>query len=605
MQTQMQAQPIISLFTDKTGGLSLTHGIKQLVREAVSQAYPDDAEALQSDIEITQATQRQFGHFQCNSAMKWVKKLKTPPRDIATELKTQLEVLQASFAPNVFAKLEIAGPGFINLTLSTEVINLLINHLQKNPLVAKLNAPKKVILDFSSPNIAKDMHVGHLRSTILGDCLARIFEAMGYDTLRLNHLGDWGTQFGMIIAYLREQYPDFGHDERVNLDISDLVSCYRQAKLKFDEDETFKTNAQHAVVELQRGDPTAKLIWEKICHISKKAYQEIYQLLDVKLEDRGESYYNPRLADTVKMLEAKGLVSISDGAKCIYVPGYTNRDGDPLPLIIQKSDGGYNYATTDLAALQQRVHEEHGDWLIYITDAGQQTHFNMVFEAGAKANIYDPAKVRIDHVPFGLVLREDGKKFKTRSGDTEKLIDLLHTAIEKAKSILIARDATLSEDELNHRAQHLGINAIKYADLSNHRTSDYRFSYERMLQFEGNTSAFLNYAYARIRSIERKIDVDLETLQQASMALEDPEELELALLLLQFHETLRVTIQELLPHRLTDYLYKLAEKFHVFFHHCRVEGSPQQESRVLLCDTTAKVLACGFSLLGLTPLEKM
>jgi arginyl-tRNA synthetase len=356
---------------------------------------------------------------------------------------------------------------------------------------------------------------------------------------------------------------------------------------------------------LQQGDPLSLSVWTKICAISREAYQDIYQLLGVALIDRGESFYNAFLPAVVEDFRLAGLLQDSGGAQCLFLPGFFNREGEPLPLMIQKSDGGYNYATTDLAALKHRVQVEHAAWIIYVTDAGQAQHFDMVFQA-AKAVGYLPDTVRVSHVPFGLVLRPDGKKFKTREGDTEKLLDLLMVAIDKAKAALQLRDPTLTGAALDKAARALGINAVKYSDLSCHRVSNYIFNYDKMLQFEGNTAAFLSYAVVRIRSIYRKVGADWSDLAKTdAIVLDAPAEFSLALLLCQFEDVIDQAVRELMPHVLTDYLFRLAEKFHRFFHDCRVEGSAQQNSRLLLCGLVERVLCLGFELLGLQPLEKM
>lgn len=558
------------------------------------------------NVEITPATNSKFGHYQCNSAMKLAKILGKPPRVIAEEMRNHL-IAQDDPAAPMFAHIEVAGPGFINFTIAGAYLNTLINAQLTDSMLGceKLNTNKKAIIDFSSPNIAKEMHVGHLRSTIIGDCIARTLEFLGYSVLRLNHVGDWGTQFGMLIAYLTDKQVTI--DQIRTMDIAQLLSIYRAAKVVFDEDADFKQRAQQAVVGLQQGNVNSLQIWEAICISSRTAFSEIYKILDINIQERGESFYNPYLPLVIADLEQRDLITVSHGAKCIYVDGFTNREGEPLPLIVQKSDGGYNYATTDMAALKHRVEIEHGDWLIYVTDAGQSQHFNMVFAACRLADYYNPEKVRVDHVPFGLVLRADGKKFQTRAGDTERLIDLLHSAVNKAQEILTARNyADITPEEVQHMAQILGINAVKYADLACHRTGDYVFSLDRMLQFEGNTAAFVCYAYVRVQSIKRKVGVNIDSmLHNVSIALTTPEEIDLALQTIQFAETIENFKAELLPHRITEYLYTLAEKFHAFFHNCRVEGTPEQNSRLLLCEAVARVLAQGLNLLGLKPLEKM
>jgi arginyl-tRNA synthetase len=588
--------------------MTLSNLLKQRCQQAIAKAFPTKIGEIDPTLlEITEATQEKFGHYQFNGAMKLSKILAENPRQIAEKIVNALNTLPD--ASDLFLKLEIAGPGFINISLNSNFISrTLQQQIRDRHLgVASPKKPLKVIIDFSSPNIAKEMHVGHLRSTIIGDCLARILAFIGHDVLRLNHVGDWGTQFGMLIAYLKTALPSITDPIPPNVDLGSLAAWYQASKKQFDEDPEFKKRAQLEVVALQGGEANAKRAWEHICAISRIAYQQIYDILDIHLVERGESFYNPLLAPVIQQLEHQGLLTSSEGAKCIYLDGFTNREGEPLPLILQKTDGGYNYATTDMAALKQRVTEEHGDWLIYITDAGQALHFQMVFAAGKKAGIYDPEKIRIDHVPFGLVLKPDGKKFQTRAGKTERLIDLLQTAIDHAKQKLKEHNPEISESELEASAKVLGINAIKYADLSCHRLSDYIFSYDKMLKFEGNTAAFLLYAYVRIQGIQRKTNINIETLlaEKTPIVLEDPAEISLGLLVCQFNNILENCARELLPNRLTDYLYRLAEKFHAFFHQCRVEGSIHQNSRLLLCFATAQVLHQGLLLLGLKPLERM
>lgn len=588
--------------------MTLSNLLKQQCQQAVAEAFPAKvAELNLASLEITEATQPQFGHYQFNNAMKFSKTLGENPRQIAEKIVKALKNLPDTAA--IFSAIEIAGPGFINFSFNSNFISKTLQAQCKDPRLGVSPPPKplKVILDFSSPNIAKEMHVGHLRSTIIGDCLAKILTFMGHQVLCLNHVGDWGTQFGMLIAYVKKILPAITDPAPPHVDLGSLATWYQASKKQFDEDPAFKKEAQQAVVALQSGEETSKRAWEHICAISRAAYQHIYDLLDVHLIERGESFYNSMLAPVIQQLEQQNLLTLSDGAKCIYLDGFINREGEPLPLILQKSDGGYNYATTDMAALQHRIQKEYGDWLIYVTDAGQALHFQMVFAASEKARIYDSQKVRIDHVPFGLVLKTDGKKFQTRSGKTERLIDLLQTAIEHAKQKLKEHNPDISATDLEVAAKVLGINAVKYADLSCHRLSDYVFSYDKMLQFEGNTAAFLLYAYVRIQGIQRKVNVDIATLftNNTPIVLEEPAEIALALLVCQFNETLENCARELLPNRLTDYLYRLAEKFHGFFHQCRVEGSPNQNSRLLLCFATAQVLRQGLLLLGLKPLERM
>jgi arginyl-tRNA synthetase len=579
--------------------------LQQKAETAIRAAFVEIDPSL-LEAEVTSSAQAQFGHYQCNNALKIGKALRIAPREAAQRIVANFDRLSAD-GQEVISHLEIAGPGFINITLNPLFLASQIDAMVHDsrlgvPLPAK---PLKVIVEFSSPNIAKELHVGHLRSTIIGDAIARLFEFLGHNVLRLNHIGDWGTQFGMLIAYMHEHVPEVLKGTK-KTDLMELMSWYRAAKLRFDEDPEFKKRSQLQVVKLQSGDPDSLAAWKTICDISRKAFQEIYDLLDVKLVERGESFYNPYLAEVVAELDKKGLVTISDGAKCVFLEGFVTRDGQPLPMIIQKSDGGYNYDTTDMAAIRHRIFVEKADRIIYLTDAGQSLHFAMVFKAAEKAGYLDPSQVRVDHVPFGVVLGSDGKKFKTRSGDVEKLIDLLLEAVTQAKVIMRERLPDLSESELDRVSQILGIDAIKYADLSSHRIKDYVFSYERMLKFEGNTAAFLLYAYVRIQGIKRKVGKEIkDVLNRAKVVLEHPTEIALAVHLRQFGEVLDVVARDLLPHRLCDYLYELAEKFHAFFRDCRVEGSPQEESRLVLCEATSRILEKGLHLLGLKTLDRM
>lgn len=557
--------------------MNLIAEIDQKVGEALSAEFPN----LPHEAEVTPATVDKFGHYQCNSAMKMAKAAQKNPREIAQALASRLE-------NPMFSKIEVAGPGFINLTLDSSYMSEQLNLMVHDP---RLGIPlprhkKRIIVEFSSPNIAKEMHVGHLRSTIIGDSIARLFEFLGHDVVRLNHVGDWGTAFGMLIAYIREEVGE------VEADLSKLMEWYRAAKQKFDADEEFKGRARSAVIALQGGDPSALKEWERICEISRRAFQEIYDLLDVHLEERGESFYNPELPKIVADLEKKGLITVSEGAKCVFHEGFR------IPLMVQKSDGGYNYDTTDMAAILHRVREEKADRIIVVTDAGQTLHFDLIKKTAIEAGYYDPRKVQFDHVTFGVVLGEDGKKFKTRSGDLIRLRDLLDEAVQRASDILKERG---QEDmELAHI---LGIDAVKYADLCCNRVSDYLFSFERMLRFEGNTAAFILYSFVRINGIKKKVGAF--DLSQAKISLNEPSEIDLGLTLLRFHETLAAFERDLFPHHLTEYLYELAQKFNSFFRDCRVEGAPEQNERLLLCECVARVMERGLHLLGLKTVERM
>ncbi len=574
-------------------------------REATMKAFPLLADQQDLLIEITQSTQDKFGHYQFNSAMKLSKILQKNPREVAQAIMKELESQISEKIP-VINRVEIAGPGFINIFIHPTYLSAGILHILNDPMLGVSKPPKqRIIVDFSSPNTAKEMHVGHLRSTIIGDCLARVLEFLGHDVLRLNHIGDWGTAFGMLIAYLKQKAPQVLRGKE-STDLTHLVHWYKEAKQQFDSDPNFKKTSQLEVVALQHGDPLSKKAWEIICSISEKGYQEIYDLLDVKIKTRGESFYNPLLPGIVKELEEKGLVQISEGAKCIFLEEFRNREGEAMPLMIQKSDGGYNYDTTDMAAIKQRIQDEKVDRIIIVTDAGQSLHFQMIFKVAEKAGFLKEKRVELNHVPFGLVLGTDGKKFRTRSGETERLIDLLTTGIDQAKKILLEREPELDPQECQKVARVLGIGAIKYADLACHRHSDYTFSYERMLKFEGNTAAYLMYSYVRVAGIKRKVQVDIESKKNSTdVNLEHPAEIALGMHLHQFGETIHLVARDLLPNRLTDYLYALAEKFNAFFRDCRVEGTPQQNSRLLLCEATARIMQKGLNLLGVQTVEKM
>ncbi|WP_309742570.1 arginine--tRNA ligase [Chamaesiphon sp. OTE_20_metabat_361] len=547
-----------------------------------------------------------FGDYQANMAMGLSKKLGQPPRNIAQSIVDNLEVSEICEAP------QIAGPGFINFTVKPSYLATQLQAIQADsrlgvPVAA---TPQRVIVDFSSPNIAKEMHVGHLRSTILGDCIARVLEFRGHDVLRLNHVGDWGTQFGMLILYLREAYPQ-ALTTADALDLGDLVVLYKKAKQRFDEDPEFQAAARQEVVKLQARDPDTIKAWKLLCDQSRREFQVIYDRLNVQLTERGESFYNPYLAAVVDDLRTTGLLVESDGAQCVFLEGYTNRDGDPLPLIVQKTDGGYNYATTDLAAIRYRIQTDKADRIIYITDAGQGDHFAQVFQVAKLAN-WIPENVEIIHVPFGLVLGEDGKKIKTRSGEAIKLKDLLDEAIERfsndLKSRLVAEERQETEEFIANSSQVIGLSSVKYADLSQNRTSNYAFSFDKMLALQGNTAPYMMYAYVRVQGISRKGGIDFDRLgANAQIILNEELELTLAKHLLQLGSIVNEVERDLLPNRLCQYLFELSQKFNQFFENCPVLSSeePVRTSRLILCNLTAKTLKLGLDLLGIPVLERM
>ncbi|NER05608.1 MAG: arginine--tRNA ligase [Okeania sp. SIO3C4] len=578
--------------------------LKSKFDKAIISAFGQDL--TNTDPMVVPASNPKFGDYQCNVAMSLAKKLKNKPRAIATQIIEKLDINDICKPP------EIAGPGFINITLKPEYIEV---HLQQIIKDERLNIsptknPQRVVIDFSSPNIAKEMHVGHLRSTIIGDSLARVLEFQGHDVLRLNHVGDWGTQFGMLITYLREAFPEALKTADV-LDIGDLVAFYRQAKKRFDEDEIFKEKSREEVVNLQAGAEDSRYAWQLLCNQSRREFQVIYDLLDIELNERGESFYNSMLPGVVEELNKLSLLEENDGAQCVFLEGFTNKEGERLPLIVQKSDGGYNYATTDLAALCHRIEKEGAKRLIYVTDAGQANHFAQVWQVAKRAG-WIPENVEVVHVSFGLVLGEDGKKLKTRSGETVRLKELLDEAINRARNDLEKRlkeESRSESDEFIQKASEVvGLSAVKYADLSQNRNSNYVFSFDKMLALNGNTAPYLLYAYVRVKGIARKGEIEFEKLREdGKIILKDEQELVLGKHLLLLNEVLNMVSIELLPNRLCEYLYELSGKFNQFFENCPVLSSeePLRTSRLLLCDLTARTLKLGLSLLGISVLERM
>lgn len=578
--------------------------LKHKLSQALTAAF--GVEYSNTDPILVNASNPKFGDYQANVALSLSKKLGKQPRIIASEIVDKLDVSEICETP------EIAGPGFINLKIKTSYLGNQLNTIQQDARlgIPKTPTPKKQIVDFSSPNIAKEMHVGHLRSTIIGDSIARILEFRGHDVLRLNHVGDWGTQFGMLITYLKEVYPQALTTANA-LEIGDLVTFYRQAKQRFDEDTNFQEIARQEVVKLQAGAVDTIHAWKLLCEQSRKEFQIIYDILDIKLIERGESFYNAYLSKVVEDLEKTGLLEENQGAKCVFLDGFKNREGEPLPLIVQKSDGGYNYATTDLAALRYRILQDNGNRIIYVTDEGQSNHFSQFFQVAKKAQ-WIPENVELVHVPFGLVLGEDGKKFKTRSGDTVRLRDLLDEAIARARQDIEKRlqdDGRIeSEEFITNVAEIVGISAVKYADLSQNRTSSYIFSYDKMLALKGNTAPYMLYAYVRTQGISREGNINFTNLgTNAKILLTEDTELTLAKHLLQLDEVLTEVEQDLLPNRLCDYLYQLSDKFNKFYENCPVLKSeePARTSRLMLCDLTARTLKLGLNLLGIRVLERM
>jgi len=545
---------------------SVLSDLKIRFSKAIASAFGE--EYANHDPAVAPSKDAKFGDYQCNAALGLTKKLKQKPQDVAAKI---IENLLADETVNeIFEPPTIAGAGFINLKLKLSYLESQLAKMQKSDrlAIAKVEKPDRVIVDFSSPNIAKEMHVGHLRSTIIGDSIARILEFQGHEVLRLNHVGDWGTQFGMLITYLREVYPD-ALTKADAIAIGDLVELYRAAKKRFDEDAEFKEISRAAVVELQAGGAEAKLAWQLLCEQSRREFQKIYDTLNIQLEERGESFYNSYLSDVVADLRETGLLQEDQGALCVFLEGFSNKDGQPLPLIIQKTDGGYNYATTDLAALRYRIREDKATRIIYVTDIGQWGHFTQVFQVAQRAN-WIPETVQTTHVPFGLVMGDDGKKFKTRSGDTIALKSLLEESVTRARADIETRNPEASDEFKQDVAEAVGLGAVKYADLSQNRTSNYIFSFDKI-------------------------------------KLTQEPEIVLAKYLLQFAEAIDAVSEELFPNRLCQYLFELSQKFNQFFEQCPVLQAEESEriSRLSLCDITAKTLKLGLNLLGIRVLERM
>ncbi|MFN4279127.1 arginine--tRNA ligase [Thermosynechococcus sp.] len=552
------------------------------------------------------ASQAKFGDYQSNVCLTLAKQVGKAPRELAQEVVSHLNVA------DICQPVEIAGPGFLNFRLKPDFLaRSLQAALGSDRLgIPKTQKPQRVVVDFSSPNIAKEMHVGHLRSTIIGDCIARILEFRGHEVLRLNHVGDWGTQFGMLIAYLDEVYPDALTTANA-LDLGDLVTFYKKAKQRFDTDPDFQQKARQQVVALQQGEEHSRRAWHLLCEQSRREFQKIYDLLDVQLTERGESFYNPFLPAVIEDLAAAGLLVEDQGAKVVFLEGFTNKEGQPQPLIVQKSDGGYNYATTDLAALRYRIEKDRADWIIYVTDVGQSSHFAQVFQVARRAG-WVPEHVTLTHVPFGLVLGEDGKRLRTRAGETIRLMDLLMEAIARSRADLEQRLATEGRTEspefIDTVARAIGIGAVKYADLSQNRNSNYIFSYDKMLSLQGNTAPYLLYAYVRVQGLTRRGDIDWRMLSsETALLLEDETEQNLAKHLVQLEETLDLVGAELLTNRLCQYLFELSQLFNQFYDRCPIlsAAEPTKQSRLTLAYLTAQTLKLGLSLLGIRVLDRI
>ncbi len=556
-----------------------------------------DEFGIETDAMISVAQNEKFGDYQSNVAMSLARQVaektgqKTNPRAVAEQIKAKVNL------GDMAQELTIAGPGFINIRLSPAWVQQQLQSIAADPRlgIEKTPNPQTVVVDYSGPNVAKQMHVGHLRSTIIGDAIARVIEFLGNNVIRQNHIGDWGTQFGMLIAFLK-----CNGTASAQQHIDDLEDFYRRAKKKFDEDPAFQDEARRTVVRLQGGEKEELELWRRIVDETRRHYQPIYGRLNVLLRqenERGESFYNPMLPPVVRDLRAGGLAVESEGAVVVFTEGFEN------PLIIEKTGGGYLYGTTDLAAIRYRVNELHADRIIYTTDSRQAQHFAQVFATARKASWAGSAS--LEHAPFGTMLGEDGKPFKTRSGDTVKLKDLLDEAEERAYRLVSEKNPDLPESQRRDIARAVGIGAVKYADLSKDRNSDYVFSWDKMLAMDGNTGPYLQYAYARIQSIFRKSGGKPDPA--APIQLESPFELALAKHILRLGEIIELVSRDLKPHNLCAYLYDLATRFSAFYENCPVIQSeePLRSSRLILCDLTGRTMAMGLDLLGIEHPEQM
>ncbi len=574
------------------------------VRDAAAAVF--GAEVTLPDPSVLPARDPRHGDLATPAAMSAAKQLGRSPLELAQALADALEVADLCEPPTV------APPGFVNLRLRDDWLAASVaGALDARAGVAVGADPTPTVIDMVGPNMAKEMHVGHLRSSIIGDALARVLAFLGDDVSRVSHIGDYGTQFGMLIAQLEDAHPDRDH-EAEGFGLGDLVAFYQAAKVRFDADATFAERSRQRVVDLQAGEPTARAAWAALLERSRADNDEVLALLGVTdLVERGESTYEPHLPAVVADLERAGLAGEDAGALCVFPPGFTNKEGDALPLIVRKSDGGFNYATTDLAALRVRV-AEGARRIVYVVDVAQSQHLAMVF-ATARAAGWLPDHVEVVHVAFGLVLGEDGKRLRTRSGENPKLRELLDEAVDRAGAFVVARAAERDEpvpDDLDAIARAVGIGAVKFADLSQHRLSNYIFSYDRMLSLKGDTAPYLQYAYARIRSILREAgwrDGPPAGVGPSAVSLGEPQERALALRLSSFGDVLDRVVAEWAPHHLSTQLHELAQAFNGFYEHCPVlrVDEPLRTSRLALCLATARQLEVGLGLLGIEVLDRL
>ncbi|EJM4095702.1 arginine--tRNA ligase [Salmonella enterica] len=575
--------------------------IQALLSEKVSQAMIAAGAPADCEPQVRQSAKVQFGDYQANGMMAVAKKLGMAPRQLAEQVLTHLDL------SGIASKVEIAGPGFINIFLEPAFLAEQVQQaLASDRLGVSQPTRQTIVVDYSAPNVAKEMHVGHLRSTIIGDAAVRTLEFLGHHVIRANHVGDWGTQFGMLIAWLEKQQQENAGD----MVLADLEGFYRDAKKHYDEDEAFAERARNYVVKLQSGDTYFREMWRKLVDITMTQNQITYDRLNVTLtrdDVMGESLYNPMLPGIVADLKAKGLAVESEGATVVFLDEFKNKEGDPMGVIIQKKDGGYLYTTTDIACAKYRYETLHADRVLYYIDSRQHQHLMQAWTIVRKAG-YVPDSVPLEHHMFGMMLGKDGKPFKTRAGGTVKLADLLDEALERARRLVAEKNPDMPADELEKLANAVGIGAVKYADLSKNRTTDYIFDWDNMLAFEGNTAPYMQYAYTRVLSVFRKADIDEQALASAPVIISEDREAQLAARLLQFEETLTVVAREGTPHVMCAYLYDVAGLFSGFYEHCPIlsaENDAVRNSRLKLAQLTAKTLKLGLDTLGIETVERM
>lgn len=575
--------------------------IQALLSQKVSQAMIAAGAPADCEPQVRQSAKVQFGDYQANGMMAVAKKLGMAPRQLAEQVLTHLDL------SGIANKVEIAGPGFINIFLEPAFLAEQVQQaLASDRLGVSQPTRQTIVVDYSAPNVAKEMHVGHLRSTIIGDAAVRTLEFLGHHVIRANHVGDWGTQFGMLIAWLEKQQQENAGD----MALADLEGFYRDAKKHYDEDEAFAERARNYVVKLQSGDAYFREMWRKLVDITMTQNQITYDRLNVTLtrdDVMGESLYNPMLPGIVADLKAKGLAVESEGATVVFLDEFKNKEGDPMGVIIQKKDGGYLYTTTDIACAKYRYETLHADRVLYYIDSRQHQHLMQAWTIVRKAG-YVPDSVPLEHHMFGMMLGKDGKPFKTRAGGTVKLADLLDEALERARRLVAEKNPDMPADELEKLANAVGIGAVKYADLSKNRTTDYIFDWDNMLTFEGNTAPYMQYAYTRVLSVFRKADIDEQALASAPVIISEDREAQLAARLLQFEETLTVVAREGTPHVMCAYLYDVAGLFSGFYEHCPIlsaENDAIRNSRLKLAQLTAKTLKLGLDTLGIETVERM